>query len=83
MAQIFSASIYGRNSQPMGTAQGTTMGFPSQGVLIRPAPAGDSSLYNGVQTLSIIQMLPAGTKVSEDQYYAIASVSTLITAANA
>jgi hypothetical protein len=83
MAQIFSASIYGLNGQSIGTAQGVTMGFATQSVIIRPAPPGAGSLFNTVQTLSIIEMLPAGTRVINNQWFAIAPVATLVTAANA
>lgn len=81
MSQILSASIYGLNGQSMGTAQGTTLGFPVQGILIRPAPP--ATVFNGVTCLTIIQMLPAGTKVAQDQYACVTATATVISSANA
>lgn len=81
MAQILSASIYGLNDFDLGTAFGSTMGFPTQGILIRPAKAGTTR--NGITMLTIIQMLPAGTKVAQDQYYTNLATATAITNANA
>ena len=81
MAQIFAASIYGVNSNARGTAQGVVMGFPSQNVTIQPAPSGTT--FNGVTVNSVIQLIPGGTVVNQKQYFAAATVATLITAANA
>ncbi len=81
MATILSASIYGLNGNQFGTAQGVTMGFPTANILIRPAPV-TGSTFGTVTALSIIQLLPMGTKVAQDQYFAIAAPSALITAAN-
>ena len=81
MAQILAASIYGLNGASMGTAFGTTLGFPTQGIMIRPAPV--STTFNGVTVLSIIQLLPAGTKVAQDQYFSVTAPATLITNSNA
>ena len=78
MAQVFSAIVYGVNSYA-DTMQ--TMGFPSQHVIIRPAPSGQ--VMFGVTMASVIQLLPAGTKVGQDQYSSPTAVSVLITAANA
>jgi hypothetical protein len=80
MAQILSASIYGLNGQSIGTAQGQTLGFPTQGILIRPNTS--SATYNGVTCPTIIQLLPAGTKVAQDQYFCVTALATVITAAN-
>jgi hypothetical protein len=81
MATILSASIYGLNSQSMGTGtQGVTMGFPTSAILIRPAPAG--TVYNTVTMATIIQLLPMGTKVAEDQFYTATALATVITSAN-
>jgi hypothetical protein len=78
MAQIFSALIYGVNGQSSAMQ---TWGFPSQGVIVRPAPA--NQVMFGVTMVSVIQMLPAGTKVGENQYSSPTAVATIITAANA
>lgn len=79
MAQIVSANIYGLNGNALSANQ--TMGFPTQGIIVRSAPA--STVMLGVTQLSIIQLLPAGTKVGQDQYFSPTAVATIITAANA
>lgn len=81
MAQQLSASIYGYNSSSMGTAQGTTMSFPTQLITIRPAPAG--TVFNGVTMVTAIQLLPTATKVGADLFFTPTAVATVITAANA
>lgn len=81
MANQLIASIYSINDKSTGTSAGTPWGFPTQGIVIRPANPG--STFNGVTINSIIQMLPAGTKVAQDQYGSAATVATLITASNA
>jgi hypothetical protein len=78
MAQIFSAIVYGVNGNASGIQ---TMGFPSAQCIIRPAPA--NQVWFGVTMVSAIQLLPAGTKVGQDQYLSPTAVATLITAANA
>jgi hypothetical protein len=78
MAQIFAALVYGVNQNQTAMQ---TWGFPSQGVKIRPAPA--NQVMFGVTMVSVIEMLPAGTKVGQDQYSSPTAVATLITAANA
>lgn len=82
MAQVLSASIYGLNGNSIGTAQGQTIGFPTQGILIRPNTALGTT-FNGVTCPTIIQMLPAGTRVAQDQYFCVTALATVITAANA
>lgn len=81
MAQIFAASIYGRNSNPFGGVQGKIVGFPSASVWITPAPAGLT--FNGVTVNSVIQLIPGGTVVNQPSFYSSATVATLISAANA
>lgn len=81
MAQVFGISIYGINRDATGTNNGSTMGFPSQHVLIRPVPT--ATTFNGVTVNSIIQLLPSGTKVGQDQYYSDRTVAQAITLANA
>lgn len=81
MAQQLSASIYGYNGNSMGTATGVTMGFPTQGIVIRPAPAG--TVFNGVTMVTIIQLQPTATKVGADQYFTNLATATAITNANA
>ncbi len=78
MANQLSASIYGINGQSVGTDRGVTMGFPSQGVVIRPAPSG--TVFNGVTMVTVIQLLPTATKVTQDQYYTPTATATVITA---
>ena len=80
MALQLLASIYGFGSHSVGTAQGQLYSFPTQGILIRPAPA--SSSFNGVTVNSIIEVLPTGLNQPSKSYYAAATVSTLNTAAN-
>ena len=81
MAQIVSVSVYGLNGSSTGTAQGVTMGFPTQGILIRPAPA--STTFNGVTMATMIQMLPSGTRVAQDQWFSPTALETVITSSNA
>lgn len=81
MSTMLSVSIYGRNSNSIGTNNGVTMGFPSANVTIQPAPA--NTTFNGVTVLSVIQLIPGGTVVNQPKFYSSATVSTLITAANA
>ena len=87
MANIFITTIYGVNSNASGTAQGRTMGFPSQHVLIRPAIV-DSTFtgtFNGVTVNSVIQLLPSGGAAvnNQPQFYSAETVSALQTKANA
>ena len=82
---IFIAPIYGMNSNAVGTAQGRTMGFPSQSVLLRPVVT-DSTFdgtFNGVTVNAIIQLLPSGTVVNQPQFFTNKTVAELQTLANA
>lgn len=86
MAQQFAASIYGIGPNEIGTNNGTTMSFPSQGVRIEPASlslASNNLTFNGVTMVSCIQLLPTGLNVNEKRYYSATAVATLVTAANA
>lgn len=85
MALQLSASIYGVNTSAVGTAQGLTMSFPTQGLRIEPASltlASGSNTFNGVTVLSCIQLLPTGLNTNERRYYSATAVATLVTAAN-
>ena len=87
MAQQFSASIYAIGVAKVGTAQGVTMSFPSQGVRIEPASlslqTAEDRSFNGVSVISCIQVLPQGLNVNERRYYSATAIATLVTAANA
>jgi hypothetical protein len=81
MSQQLLASIYGINAQSTGGLAGTSMSFPTQGIMIRPAPAG--TVFNTVTMATVIQLLPAGTKVAQDQYFTPTALVTVVNAANA
>lgn len=81
MAQQLSASIYGLNGNSFGSALGNTMGFPTQGILIRPAPIG--TVIQSITMATIIQLLPSGTRVAQDQYFTNLATATAITNSNA
>lgn len=85
MALQLSASIYGIGAHAIGTAQGTTMSFPTQGIRIEPASlsGGTGLTFNGVTMVSCIQVLPTGLNTNERRYYSPTPVATLVTAANA
>lgn len=80
MAQIVSVNVYGVNGFTFNTGVNATMGFPTQGILIRPSP---TLTLLGVPMLTVIQLLPTGTKVGEDQFFSPTATATVITAANA
>lgn len=79
MAQVVSVNVYGLNTNAFSANQ--TMGFPTQGIIVRPAPAGQVMM--GVTMATVIQLLPAGTKVGQDQYSSPTALATIITACNA
>lgn len=79
MAQIVSVNVYGVNTSPFSA--NATMGFPTQGIIVRPAPANQTML--GVPMLTVIQLLPSGTKVGQDSYSSPTALDTVITACNA
>ena len=85
MALQLSASIYGVGVNAIGTAQGVTMSFPTQGIRIEPASLslGSNTSFNGVTVQSCIQLLPTGLNVNEKRYYSATAVGTLVSAANA
>lgn len=85
MALQLSASIYGIGDNAVGTAQGVTMSFPTQGIRIEPAnlSLGTNTSFNGVTVASCIQVLPTGLNTNERRYYSAATVGTLVSAANA
>lgn len=79
MAQVVSVNVYGTNGAALGA--NITMGFPTQGIIVRPAPA--NSTMMGVAQLTIIQLLPAGTKVGQDQFSSPTALATIISSCNA
>lgn len=80
MAQVISVSVYGVNGNAIGTSAGLTHGFSVAGIVIEPA-SGDT--FNGVTMNSVIKALPDSAYRQADKYYSAATVSSLITAANA
>ena len=85
MALQLSASIYGINTAAVGTAQGLTLSFPTQGIRIEPASltlAAGFQQFNGVTVQSCIQVLPTGLNTNERRFYSASAVSALVTAAN-
>lgn len=85
MANQLSASIYAVGTNAIGTAQGVTMSFPTQGIRIEPAnlSLGTNLTFNGETMASCIQLLPTGLNVNEKRFYSSTAVATLVTAANA
>lgn len=87
MANQFSASIYRINANDLKVLAGVpavlgvVQSFPSQGVRIYPVQG--TVTANGVTMASIIALLPSGLVQPEKLFYSDASVSTLVTAANA
>jgi len=82
MAQMFACSIYGKGVNTVGTAQGQTLAFPANGVVVTPAPSGFPT-YNGVTIGSAIQLIPSGTVVNQPTYYTSLSVAAVAALANA
>lgn len=81
MAQQLIASIYGANQNDWKKATGTTMAFPTQGIVIRALSPAVS--YAGVSCPTEIQLLPTGPSPIQPIYYTSVATATLITAANA
>ena len=91
----FLASIYGKGSSSNASAralysaqnipatQGLTMSFPSTGTVFYPIPVGSTptNVFNGVTTITCIEVLPQGMNQPSTKYYTDATVSTLDTAA--
>lgn len=80
MANQVLVSIYGINGNAIGTSAGKPHGFPSQGIVVEPA---NGEVFNGVTMASVIKTLPDAAYRQTDKYYSAASVSTIVTAANA
>lgn len=78
MAAQIAASIYGANSNDWNNSNGVSMGFPSQGIVLRALPAG--TVYSGVTCLTSIQLLPTGPSPIQPLYYCPTAIATLITA---
>lgn len=81
MALQLTASIYGANSNSWNNAQGVTMGFPSNNIVIRALNPPEN--YSGVSCLTQIQLLPTAPSTIQPVYYTPTATATLITAANA
>lgn len=81
MAQTLTASIYGANSNDWNAPMGRTMGFPTQGIVIRSLK--QPATYSGVTCLSEIQLLPTAPSPIQPVYYSPTAAATLITASNA
>ena len=81
MAQSLIASIYGQNSNDWNKPLGVTMGFPTQGIVIRTLNPAET--YSGVVCNSAIQLMPYGPSPNQPQFYCPSSAATLITASNA
>lgn len=79
MATTLSVNVYGVNGTALAANQ--TFGFPTANIIIRPAPSGTTML--GVPILTVIQLLPAGTKVGADQYQTPTATATVISSAQA
>lgn len=81
MAQVVGILVNGVNETLIGGAAGQTIGFPTQGIMVRPVtPTG--KVISGVTMLTTIQMIPAGTKVGSDQWYSPTATATIISACN-
>jgi hypothetical protein len=81
MAQSVIASIYGANSNDWNEPAGVTMGFPTQGIIIRAISPAVS--YSGVACNTQIQLLPTAPSPIQPVYYSPIATATLITNANA
>ena len=81
MALQVTASIYGANGNDWGKATGTTMGFPTQGIVIRALSPAET--YAGVSCPTAIQLLPTGPSPIQPVYYTSVATATLITNSNA
>jgi hypothetical protein len=79
MAQILSVNVYGANGFTLASGTNQTWGFPTQNIIIKPSP---TLTLLGVPMLTVIQMLPAGTKAGQDQFFSPTATATVITAAN-
>ena len=87
MAQVFTASIY-RIDSPGGTTQikngqGATNGFSSANVHIYSLSPAETCGSANVACNSVIEVPAQGLNQPSTKYYTPATVSTLVTAANA
>ena len=81
MALQLTASIYGANQNDWNKPMGVTMGFPTQGIVIRALD--QPTAYSGVTCLSQIQLLPYGPSTIQPIYFTPVASATLITNSNA
>ena len=81
MALQLSASIYGANQNSWNVAQGRTMSFPTQGIVMRNLNPAET--YSGVVCNTAIQLLPTAPSPIQPVYYTPTAIATLVTAANA
>jgi len=81
MAQSLIASVYGANQNDWNRPLGLTMGFPTQGIVIRALSPAVS--YSGVSCVTEIQLLPTGPSPIQPIYYTNLATATAITNANA
>jgi len=79
MAQIFTANVYRINESNVTVQR---LGFPSAGVILRPAPA--NTRAGSVDLYGIVELRKQGLQVLQaDQYYVVESVTALAALANA
>ncbi len=81
MALQVTASIYGANGNGWNNPMGDTMGFPTQGIVIRALSPAEN--YSGVLCNTQIQLLPTGPSPIQPVYYSPIATATLITNSNA
>lgn len=81
MALQLSASIYGANGNDWKNVQGTLMGFPTNGIVIRAINPPVS--YAGVSCVTQIQLLPTAPSPIQPVYYTNLATATAITNSNA
>lgn len=81
MAQLITVSVYGKNGLAVGTSAGLPHAFPTSAIVVEPAGSGVT--FNGVTMQSAIKILPDAAYRQVDTYYTAATVSTIVTAANA
>lgn len=75
------ANIYAIDGNPVDKQGGTVNGrinyFPNSGNTFYTAPSGTS--YNGVTINSIIEVYPTGLRVNPKLYYAVETLTQLVT----
>lgn len=84
MALQLAASIYQVGDYPIGTDQGVSMSFPTQGIRLEPASLtlGTNLTVNTRTMATCIQLLPSGLNTNEKRYYTSTALATLVSAAN-